>query len=325
MPKSTVKSSLAARIGAKARQAHEAHKNDETTYGNMDLPSGIEGGVAQLVDCKFGLYEKGDNKGKDYFYAAGIVKAPADCGGIPIQGLRTSIMEPLCDTKKGDGTVVTYEEHYAKVLNYLRQLGVNTAEVDVDSIESVAEALKESQPHFRFRTWKGDKQTTGKYAGKEPRVNHQWNGACEYVEDGESSPSAVEDSSGPSADEPAADGENYAALGEAADGGDTDAAEKIQMAALEAGISQEDIDNADNWVALAERIASPAEAEEAAPDADWKPSKGEVYLFKGPGKKKGVEHEVMAVFEAKRLVNLKNLDDGRTVVKSVSWDKLESA
>ena len=41
------------------------HKADETVLpGGGRLPDGIEGGVAQLEDCRFGVFKDGPNKGK---------------------------------------------------------------------------------------------------------------------------------------------------------------------------------------------------------------------------------------------------------------------
>ena len=61
----TMKSSLARKLGEAGAKAVEQHKDDETKLGaGSRLPEGIEGGVARLVDCRFGQYEKGDNKGE---------------------------------------------------------------------------------------------------------------------------------------------------------------------------------------------------------------------------------------------------------------------
>jgi len=100
MPAKVSKSPLMAKLGNKLAESFDKHKDDETRYGGgSDLPKGIEGGIAQLVDCKFDTYKTGDNKGEFFFYAAGIVKAPKEVGGVPIVGLRTQIgPEPLCDT-----------------------------------------------------------------------------------------------------------------------------------------------------------------------------------------------------------------------------------
>lgn len=196
----TTKSSLYARLGQRLIKGYEEHKDDETDYGQMDLPAGIEGGVAELRECRISQYKTGAMQGKDFFYAAAIVVTPVEHAGA-----RTSIMEPLCDTPSR--TVKTFEEHFGKVLNHIAKLGVERDSVDPTQIEATCAALEQARPLIRFRTWKGEDQAilnrggkffvVGKKTGKvmagpypseaalrqinkyvdEPsRVNHMWNG-----------------------------------------------------------------------------------------------------------------------------------------------------
>ena len=156
MAKQTLKSGLVGKLGAKLSKAVEAHKGDETKFsgGGGDLPGGIENGIAQLVLCKFGVYEKGEFEGEYYWMAQGVVVSPKKHAGIVIEGLRTSIgPEAICDTP--NKARKTTEEHVAWVLNEMRKLGVDTSELSGDDLESTAEALQELGPHFRFRTWQG--------------------------------------------------------------------------------------------------------------------------------------------------------------------------
>ena len=214
MPKQTGKSSLAARLGDRGRQAFETHKSDETSYGQVNLPGGIENGIAKLVDCKFTQIAEGkQNAGEWMFYAAGIVVSPHDHEGMPILGLRTMISEPLFDTPSR--TRKTVDDHLAWVLNEFRKLGINTDELSFDDLEDVAAQLAEEGPHFRFRTWKGSKQEIEKrdgkffvgdkkyateaaakaanpYVGSEPMVIHQWGGHVEW-QGGDESQDAVID------------------------------------------------------------------------------------------------------------------------------------
>ena len=63
MPAQTGQSSLFAKHGDKLLKAQAEHRGREPEVGNPQLPAGIEGGVAQLVDCKIGVYKDGaDNK-----------------------------------------------------------------------------------------------------------------------------------------------------------------------------------------------------------------------------------------------------------------------
>lgn len=354
MPRQTSQSGLAARLGQKGRQAYDAHKTEEAQYGaGSDLPAGIDGGVAQLTECKFGIYQTGDMKGKDFFLAAGIVKSPATMAdGTPVRGLRTQIgPEPLCDTPSRSRKTVM--DHVEWVQNELKKLGADLADTDLDDLEMIVSALKEEKPHFRFRTWKGSKATDGPFKDVEPRVQHEWRGACEYVEDesdgeivDESEPveEAAEETEEKPAKKPAAKPvvkpksklakpkveETAESLAEAADGGDEDAQVKLVKLAEVAGV---DAEACESWAAVVEAIeaANAPEVdsdevgegdEDASPEKEWKPEKGDTYLYKPAGKKKPVDCEVVAVFEGKRTVNLKNLDDG-TSYKAIDWDSLE--
>lgn len=180
MPPQTGKSGLIAKYGAKLRQAHQAHKLDETEYDKFgDLPPGISNGVARLVLCEFKQYKEGDYAGEWFFQAAGVVLHPEEQDGTPIAGLRTRILpEPLCDTPGRKGRKTT-EEHLAWIYNELRKLGVDTASLEVEDLEDTASALVEAEPTFRFRTWKG--KATPEYP--DPRVNHTWNGTVDWQGD----------------------------------------------------------------------------------------------------------------------------------------------
>src|SRR5574343_207411 len=237
------RSGLAAKLGDEARRRWDEKRAEAAAYGaGGDLPAGIEGGVAQLVECKFSQYEKGDNEGEYFFYAAGVVLEPAEFGGMRLAGLRTSIMEPMCDTPTRKRATVA--DHLEWVQNELKKLGVDgDALPDSDSLdlEALAQAVKDAKPFFRFRTWKGQAQTTGPYAGQEPRVQHEWRGICEYDAD-TGQASGVDDRT---ADEPeeepvpeageakkapvkkTGDNRSLRALGEVADGGNESAQSKI--------------------------------------------------------------------------------------------------
>jgi len=329
MPRQTSKSGLAGKLGAKGKAAVKGHRTDGTSYGQMELPEGIEAGVAQLVDCKFDIVKEGKtNAGEYYFYAAGVVHQPKDAGGVPVEGLRTSIMEMVCDTPSY--TRETVDDHLEWVLNEFRKLGVETEQLEVEDLETVAEQLKEEHPFFRFRTWKGQKQTTGQYAGKEPRVQHQWNGVCEYEGDGtegEASDDTGEASPEETVEEPAVEeSSGLAALAEAADGGDEEAAATIGEKAESAGIDPSEIATWTEVVELIEgaEVGAGGEAETPLPvNEDWQPAKEEIYFFKPKGARKRIEAEVTAVFVTKKVCNLRSLEDEK-LYKGVSWEKLES-
>lgn len=388
MPKNKQRSELFKKYGPRLEKAHELHKGDETEYSQFgELPPGINGGIAQLVDCRFGQYAKGDLTGEYFFYAAGTVHSPIEHEGVRTEGLRTSITEPLCDTP--NKTRKTVEDHLGWIYNELRKLGVDTENMDVSQLEETCADLKEMQPFFRFRTWQGE--ATPQYPN--PRVNHQWGGQVDYSPD-EDAGAATEDeteeatptppkkagtkatSNGkatqvakngavatptqvkgknpkkaptPPPEEPEEEAEAFnefgdlMSLGKAADEEEDsqekdDAQQKLTDMALEAGISQETIDNIENWSVLAGMISDPRAAEEQGeaeeestteeePEAEeW--SIGQVCLFKPLDPKtkkraaKGVECEILMVDKDKGSVDLKNLENGKTIYKNVKWDLL---
>jgi hypothetical protein len=333
MPAKKTKSGLLARLGDRLRKAHEAHKADETEYSNFgELPAGIEGGVAQLVDCKFDQYKSGDNEGEDYFYAAGVVVQPVEHDGIRVLGLRTSIMEPLCDTPNRSRK--TFEDHIQWIYNELRKLGVETATLDVDDLETTVAALREAQPYFRFRTWKG--QPSEQYP--DPRTNHSWAGVTEFTP---TEGGGIEDKTAPSANgaatEPFDEFGDLDSLAAKADEDDAEAQSSLREMAEKQGITEEQVDEAENWVAVVELIRAggkgdtePEKAEEPE-EVPWEPVKEEVYHFRPVDPKtkkpvkKPVEVEVVSVDKKSKTVALKSLDDPKRTWKGVKWEALESA
>jgi len=323
----TKKSSLTAKLGSAGRKGFDKHKGDTTSFDTGgNLPAGIEGGIAQLVDCRFSVFKKGDNKGEYFFRAEGIVKSPVEFNGVRIEGLRTAIQEPLHATPSRSR--VDVGEHFEWILNEMRKLGLDTSDVDYSNLEEVAKALKQSQPHFRFRTWIGDK--TDAYPN--PRTNHVWGGQCEYEEDGEpddvideTEEEEEEEVEGES-EEVVIDEADLDALAEAADLADEDGeeAEKLAELAKAAGVDHEAIDS---WTGVAAAIKEAADDNTEDDDDDEEeetvPEKAEIYFYKPPKKRKPVECEVTAVFAGKKTVSLKNLDDGKSY-KAVPWDKLET-
>lgn len=293
------KTTLMAKLGDKLKKAHEAHKDDDTTFsGAGNLPAGIENGVAQLVECKFDTYTKGDNIGEFFFYAAGVVVSPRDYTdpktGVTtrIEGLRTSIMEPLHDTPTR--TRKTVEEHLAWIYNELRKLGVETATLEPGDLEATVAALKEASPTFSFRTWKGEPQKIGPYAGKDPITNHQWGGLAAVAETSQDvtdedlvdntpeiktptkptqtpvkspTPPTVKGKRPAPAPEPepaaeeADEFQDLASLVVKADKGLESAQEALSAAAAQAGYSEEEIDDAANWKVVYNMIQNPKQEE----------------------------------------------------------------
>lgn len=271
--------SVFGKLSSAVSKGVQDHKDDETVLqGGGDLPAGIEGGIARLVLCKFDRYKSGDLEGEPYFMAQGVVVRPIELDGVVVEGLRTGIgPEPICETPSRSRKTV--DDHVGYVLNHLRLLGVDTSELTTDTdMQEAAEALEEEQPHFRFRTWKGD--PTPEYPN--PRVRHDWRGVVTFDEEADD---GIEDETEEEAPKKAAakkgtkkkgaakkkkgtkKKESLAELAEAADNGDTAAGAKLASLAEEAGI--EDYEDYETWEEVADLLAEgPPEPEEEADEEE---------------------------------------------------------
>jgi len=283
-------------------KAIQKHATDDTTYGQsmIDLPGGINNGIAKIVEAKVGTYSKGANEGQSFVYLAGTIVEPASVTAVrqiwrdgkiealepevvDVEGQRTSILLPLCSTTNQAGKTTSVDEHVERMLNELRKLGVDTSEmVDMDDLTAMLEGVKEAQPFFKFST------SAGKPSAQYPteRIWENWYG-CKGLEDYEPEESdAIED--------------------------DTEEEEEAEEEDTEEGEEAMEKEEADD--------EPPPEKEEA--DDEPPPEKEDVYLFKPPRARNAVECEVTAVFPGKETCNLKNLDDGK-VYKAVPWGRLE--
>lgn len=350
MPGQTQKSGIMAALGNDGKKAVATAKKQETKYpAGGGLPVGIENGIARLTDIGFARYKKGENVGKFFFSASAVVITPETHDGMIVKGKHTRIQpEPMCATPKASKKKLV-KDHIDFVTNIFRQLGLDTAEFPDDDLDAMAAALKEAAPYFSFRTWKGQKQTTGPYAGKEPRVNEVWERVIpDYVEEGGSD--NVEDNSGggdetPPDDDVAAGGEEEGG-GEGGDesglsedesadldtliananGGDEDAQRELQALAEANGVGDE-CASAEDWDAAGE-IVKAAITGEGAEEEAYEPTKGDVVFYKPVDPKtkkpfkKGVQCEVVAVDKKAKKVNLKNLTNTKIAYSKIDFAAL---
>ena len=340
------KPSLMAKIGKKGTAAVKKRKGDPVSADSgSSLPAGIENAIAQLTDCYFGQYKPGTKyEGEFFFRAVGTIISPKVFEGVPIEGCQTSIIEPCCDTPDAGGKRKTLEDRIAFILNEMRKLGLDTSEATAEQLENMAEVLKTSKPYFRLRTWKGDKQTTGPYAGKEPRVNEVWGGEvdmealAEAVATTEGDDDDLEDTTATAeGDGPEIDLDQLAI--DADD--DHDSAVKLTEIAAAVGVDADTIDSWEGVVAAineAEGNAEPAEDDEPEVDPDDEPepeaeaetdeeevatpSKGDLAMYKPPKMKNARICKVMTSNVKKETCGLKEAKKG-TIYKNVPWDKIE--
>ena len=344
MAKRTKKSSLKV-------NPYKAHAQDETEYGTefIDLPGGITGGVAQLVEAKVSIYKEGTKyAGEKFVYFGGVVVEPKvaintvkmwkdgkvqviSTDEVEIKGQRTGMTLPLCDTTKADGSVVSEDENVAKALNELRKIGGKECTMEIESEESlvqVLEALKEGGPFFKFSTT----SSTPNEQYPIPRVWENWFGAkgledyeLEEEDDVDETDSGEEKTSDPE-DDPKPDVEALAKTADEVDekGDVTEAAEDAQRELSElakaVGVNADDIDS---WIGVSDAIMGVSEGDEPKEGGEeWAPQKEEAYMFKPPRARKALHIVITTVNEGAQTVTAKALESGK-VYKAVAWSKLE--
>lgn len=341
MVKQPLKKSPLAGLASSLKQSHQKHKDDETKYGMVEMPGGIQHGLAQLTKCHFDTVKKaGKNLGKPFFYAEAVCISPESVVDpisktvVVTKGLRTSIYEPLFATPEAKGEYArrTLDDHYAEILNQLRKLGVDTSEIEPDDLDGVCEGLVADSPTIKFSTRQG--QVTPQYPT--PRVFHAWNGIAEGVEGEGDIEGGTEDDS--------ADGEDLDALAAAADEGDQDSISRLEEMGKEAGFTAKQMNAIDTYTELLDQIRNVGseeggeeeaveegeetegeeegeEGEESAEEGEegeeveeeWEPHKGGTCLYYPIDAKtnkpvrKAVDCEVIALNKKAGTADLKNL------------------
>lgn len=160
------------------------HAGDDTNYGIIQLPPGINNGVAKLTTgCKFGTFQTGKNQGETFARFEATVVRPLTVmtkdGEVKVQGQYTSLMFPLCQTENQAGKVTTQEENVARFMNELRKLGVDTSGFKSrKDLEAAMAALGQVRPYVRFST----SASAVTPANPDPRVWENWHGIIEDYE-----------------------------------------------------------------------------------------------------------------------------------------------
>lgn len=341
MAKQAAKISIATALGARGAKAFETSKNNEVQFDRGGELPVFNAGVAQLTTMGLGMYKEGPNKGKPFFRAAGVMLTPkavtdADGNTNPVAGLQTSIMIPLCDTKSQKGDVTKMEDHLEKLINEVKKLGVDLSEVGFDEFDSTFDALVETAPQFKVRTWAS--KPTKEYPT--PRVNHVWNGLV-----GEDDTVSPDDEDGVQVDEPTVDDAAPAADDA---GGDDDASAvdyeavlkvanknaktaevkaaqaTLRQAAIDAGNDEESVDNADSWDDVYAMITAGAAGDDTPPEDEPGLDVGSAVQYRPIDPKtkkagKAVDVEITKVYKDGSF-DLKNIADPKKVYTKVSAD-----
>ena len=341
------------KLSGKAKKAYEQHKADPIeTGGFVNLPGELEG-IAQLVDCRVGVYKKGKYEGELFFLAAAVID---ECvpektkAGIPLKGQRTQIMQPLHATD-----YKTEDEQIKAMMNELKKLGVPTEEVEFEDLPDIMDSLKEQKPHIIFTTSTG--KVTPQYPT--PRIWENWQGITTYDGDEESGDDDLEDDSedtpskkpsggavktspkakAKTASKPAAkpatkakapakaakedddEGMSLAELAKLSDGksgngkdGNTTCQAALQAKAFASGLTEDEISEAANWTEVAELIQSKLDGDEESSEAI--PEIGDVFNYAGE------DCEVIYIDEETQAVNLQQLSDSDVLHENVGWAEL---
>lgn len=354
MPPQTQAFSLSAKSRGAGNKAIAEYKDAPVEYGRQDLPPGIKGGIARLERAYFGEYKTGDNQGQAYLYLEGVVLEPYSVMynnmDVVVEGAVTKQILAYCATK---GTKPkTQAENIRTMMNEVKKLGGEDFLANVTTeaqLEAKVKQLEQAHPYFKFETRQGT--ATPQYPN--PRTFESWFGSkgMENYEPGQGN-GGVEDATGSRTANPSSNGvgasvtDTSGAFDEF--GGDIsslvevasqdeesqetlNARVKLQEMAKEAGISEEDVQEAPSWQAIADLIESGGDRTTEESQEDTTPVLKRVYKFhpidpktKKPGKK-AVEVSVLSIDEKNKTARCKNVESPKIIYEKISWDALSDA
>lgn len=362
-------------LGSKLNNSLKKHAKDETDYGTeyVDLPPGIKGGIATFTEGKIGTYKSGTYEGEQFCYLAGVIVSPKEITYAPktfsegkvvvlpletvkVEGQRTSIMIPMCDTKNAKGEVTDADAHIERMMNEVRKIGGEKCTANIVSDEGLValfQTLAEVGPIFKFGTTSSEPNE----AYPTPRVWENWHGAKgldeeddptddeddvddnteeEEVED-EAEDQEVEEEEEEEEDEEMTP-EALVALGVTADTDETkeggNAVAQLNQFAADEGFDPNDYETfellAEALVNEAEDVLKDAEDEDEDEEDEEEdeenevdtPVVGEIKNFKPKGARKLTEVEVKTVNNAKQTCTLMRLSDQKKY-SNIAWDRLE--
>ena len=287
---------------------------------------------------------------------------------VEIEGRRTSQNLCLEETKDSKGNVTPASENVARFVNELLMLGGDTselAETGEAGLPGFLEALKEAGPFFRFSTSASDvskdrpkMRVWENWHGIKGLENFSMNGqaaAVGAVEDHTEAeaPTEEDQEASEAGDEPASDEEMTPAEMAAKCDEDPEAKDEsleplrdaLKSAALEAGLTEEQVAEAPNWAEIVEMTEAAGvetgeeggeDQEQEEPESPAEPEVRSVYKIKvidpktkkpaiDPKTKKArkpVECKVTAVDGKNQTVTLVDLSNPKTTFKGIKWTAL---
>lgn len=328
-------------LGKKMAKAWSKHKDDETSYGIINMPPGINNGVAQFSDYSFGKYKNGNNKGVDFCRLSGVATEDfSNDHDVPTKGLQTGIMLPLGTTKTSKGER-SAEENIAAFANEIRKLGIETSEYDIfedDSLLEMMETLKEEAPVFRFTTtkeddqgryfenWRGTKGLEEYSVEDDEEVEEEEEEDEESTEDEEDSEEDGETEEDAEGDEESEDEEesdsdvDLEELAALADDEDEEAAETLTALADKAGV---DPNHYATWKEVVAVLTEEEEEGDEEEEEEYTPEKEDVVMYKPPRAKKATECTVLRVIKSKKTVDLEDIENEGKTYKGIPWIKVK--
>ena len=194
MASQTGQSSIFAKLGNQTREAMAKTATKEPEIPGMNLPAGIDNGIAQVVECKFGISEPGKkNPGAMYYMSQAIVKEPeylkTENGRIKVAGRRTMLYKEVVSPPNQQGERKVNEKNMEWAQDQLKMLvgkNANPEMFHLDKMESTAAFIRQAKPHTLFKTYKFDKQdvkNVSEEAAKGFKVKPGWY-LCNLSDDG---------------------------------------------------------------------------------------------------------------------------------------------
>ena len=168
------------KLGTKAKQMMDAHKNDATNWGRVGMPPGIENGVGQVINLKLGTFKTGNFVGEPFFHIHFMVKSPKtfvdeqgqihDLEGAQFNTRNINLGAAQGPEKQEKG-LAAWQDEIRKLLGKDVPAEEAAEAVDLANIFQTMQELEQTAPHFKFRTWRGRKRKPG-----EPGYNEQYDG-----------------------------------------------------------------------------------------------------------------------------------------------------
>lgn len=304
---------------------------DPKMQGFPSIPAPIKDGTAELESIGFYQYKEDSNMkkvdgssavGEYFFRAVGICREPEvivdkDGRQIRCEGVQTSQMVPVLDTKNQKGEVTSMEQNIEKIEGHLKLLGASKEELaqGAAAMEAIVEAMQQQVQggeaiYFKFETSEG--KATPEYPN--PRVWENWYGIRERQgyeppskgptpgvssdKTRQAAPSTNGPAKSPAAQQvakqqaakapakpaPAPEPEpelpdDVRELAALCESGDDKAIQKLQDIALGLGVTEDEWGATANYGEAADLVEAAQANSTASPDepAPVVPSKGEVY------------------------------------------------